>query len=217
MIDITACMNKLAQKRPVFTSEADFQFSLAWEIKSSYSDSEVILEYIPRYNRNVHIDILVVVEGGFIPIELKYKTRGTDNIAVNGIQYHLKNHGAKDVNCYKYLYDIQRIEEFRDKGDSFVEGYTIFITNETSYKKAPTKKDCVYAAFSLEEGITKTGNMDWSPEASEGTKKGCENPINLAGTYLIHWDDYSCIDTSKEGTFIWTMAKVKATESLLTP
>ena len=109
MIDITACMNRLAHKRPVFTSEADFQFSLAWEIKSLYEDSEVILEYIPRYNRNVHIDILVVVDGRFIPIELKYKTRGTDNIAVNGIQYHLKNHGAKDVNFYKYLYDIQRI------------------------------------------------------------------------------------------------------------
>ena len=113
--------------------------------------------------------------------------------------------------------DIQRIEEFRAKGDSFVEGYTIFITNEMSYKKAPTKKDCVYAAFSLEEGITKTGNMDWSPEASEGTKKGCENPINLTGAYLIHWDKYSCVDTSKEGTFIWTMAKIMATEPLLTP
>ena len=209
MIDITACMRRLSGKRPVFASEADFKFSLAWEIQSVYSDSEVIIEYIPQYSRNVHIDILVVKDGKFIPIELKYKTRGAE-IKAGGIQYNLKNHGAKDINCYKYLYDIQRIEEFRDNCILFEEGYTIFITNETTYKKAPARKDCIYAAFSLEEGIVKTGKMDWSPEAGEGTKKGCENPVNLTGEYLIHWDRYSCVDTSQEGTFIWTMAKISS-------
>ena len=51
--------------------------------------------------------------------------------------YVLKEQGAKDQGCYNYLKDIMRIEEFRDKNNNFIEGYTIKITSEMSYLKPP--------------------------------------------------------------------------------
>ena len=72
----------------------------------------------------------------------------------------LKEQGAKDQGCYNYLKDIMRIEEFRDKSDKFIEGYTIKITSEISYLKPPTKVNCTYAEFSIEEGSIKTGCMN---------------------------------------------------------
>lgn len=53
--------------------------------------------------------------------------------------YLLEEQSAKDQGCYKYLKDKMRIEEFRDKSNNFIEGYTIKITSEISYLKSPTK------------------------------------------------------------------------------
>ena len=72
----------------------------------------------------------------------------------------LKEQGAKDQGCYNYLKDIMRIEEFRDKSNNFIEGYTIKITSEISYLKPPTKVNGTYAEFSIEEGSNKTGCMN---------------------------------------------------------
>lgn len=209
MLDLSKIMKQLANKRPLFTSEADFQFALAWEIKSEYEDCNVYLEFIPEYDRNVHIDILVEKDGKYIPIELKYKTRYTDKIIHNGICFQLKNQSAKDVNCYKYFYDVQRIEKFCEYyGQRVEEGYAIFITNDISYSKHPAKKGCVYAAFSLHEGRTVKGRLNWSEKASEGTKKGCEDLIDLKNEYSLHWECYSKINNSKYGTFISSILRV---------
>lgn len=188
MFDILEIMKLLAAKRPLFTSEADFQFALAWEIKSEYEGCNVYLEFIPEYDKDIHIDIVVEYNGKYFPVELKYKTKYTDEINYNGICFQLKNQSAKDVNCYKYLYDIQRIEKFCRHYKQAEEGYAIFITNDISYKKPPVKKDCVYADFSLHEGRSITGKLDWSEKASDGTKKGCKNPIELEKSYTMHWE-----------------------------
>ena len=58
---------------------------------------------------------------------------------INDEVYVLKEQGAKDQGCYNYLKDIMRIEEFRDKSNNFIEGYTIKITSEISYLKASDK------------------------------------------------------------------------------
>lgn len=207
LLNIDLLMQKLKEKRKIFVSEADFQLELAWVIKDEYPNAKVRLEYCPAFDLSMHIDILVIMDNKWIPIELKYKTKGC-NKNVDGDIYNLKNHGAKDVNCCLYLKDLQRIEKIRENVQNFVEGYVIFLTNELSYAKKPIKSDCVYKDFSLENGIIKHGVLNWSENASAGTKKNCETPIHLKSYYNIKWVIYSQIDNTNTGTFIYLKNKV---------
>ena len=96
MFDIYKIIGKLKNKRQIFTSEADFQLELAWIIKEEYPNTKVRLEYCPSFDLNMHIDILVIYDNKWIPIELKYKTKCCNKL-INGEIFNLKNHGAKDV------------------------------------------------------------------------------------------------------------------------
>ncbi|MBQ9314290.1 MAG: hypothetical protein IJ220_04715 [Clostridia bacterium] len=206
--NIEKIVTKLKNKRKIFVSEADLQLEMAWIIKEEYPNSKVRLEYCPEFDPNMHIDILVITNGEWIPIELKYKTKGCTK-TIDDEKFILKNHGAKDVNCYLYLKDIQRIESIRKNVPKFKAGYTIFVTNELSYLHKPMKENCVYKEFSLEEGIIKSGTLNWSEEASEGTKKNCEIPIELKAKYLINWKTYSKIDETNTGTFMYLVNEIK--------
>ena len=205
--NIELIISKLKEKRKIFVSEADFQLEMAWVIKEEYPNSKVRLEYCPSFDLNMHIDILVIIDSKWIPIELKYKTKGCKKYIDNEI-FNLKNQGAKDVNCYLYLKDIQRIERIRDNVLEFSEGYTIFITNELSYTRKPLNQECVYKQFSLENNIIKNGTLDWSERASDGTKKKCEEPICLRDNYTINWNNYSKIDDTNTGTFVYLINKI---------
>ena len=200
MVDIYKAIDILRSRRTIFVSEADFQLELAWVIKELYPNAKVRLEYCPTFDTAMHIDILVIDNGLWTPIELKYKSKGCSKV-VDGEVFNLKDHSAKDVNSYLYLKDIKRIEQVKNNVEYFERGYTVFITNELSYMKKPQKVDCIYSQFSLEHGITKSGILDWSANAGAGTKKGCEEPIKLLGTYEMAWEDYSKLDETNTGTF----------------
>ena len=207
-LDMRAAMKALRQKRKCYVSEADFQLELAWVLKDMYPDALVRCEYVPEFNTNVHMDILVIKDGKWHPIELKYKTKGAA-LTVDNEKYVLKNHGAKDIGCYLFLYDIYRIETIKDSiGSAFAEGYAIMLTNELSYCKPPRKKDCVYSAFTLENGCIKHGHLDWAESTGEGTKKQCRHPIVLKGAYECHWEDYSEIESTEVGIFRFLEIKV---------
>lgn len=209
--DINMVMENLKKKREIFVSEADFQLELAWVIKEHYKDAVIRLEYCPYFNPSMHIDILVIMNDRWIPIELKYKTKGC-NKKIGSEVFVLKNHGAKDINCYFYLKDVQRLESIRDSAPEFLEGYTVFLTNDLTYKKKPAKSDCIYNEFSLEEGIIKNGTLNWSENTGKGTKKNCEETILLNGSYQIEWQEYCQVDDSNTGRFIYTVSKVEKDE-----
>ena len=172
-----------------------------------YPDSEIRCEYVPLFDLNMHIDILVIKNKRWIPIELKYKTKACE-IKVNQEIFYLKNHGAKDVNCYRYLADIQRIEKIRDKEKQFEEGYSVFLTNDQSYTKVPQKENCVYKEFSIEEGAEKRGTLAWSPDTGDGTKKGMEDPITLKDCYEMRWKEYCVLNESNTGKFLYVVNKI---------
>ena len=111
--DIYRVIKETKERRKIFTSEADFQLELAWSIKSIYQDAKVRMEYCPFYGTNVHIDILVFLNDKMYPIELKYKTKEM-TFTDDNEKYSLKNHYAKNINCYLYYKDIQRIETFKN-------------------------------------------------------------------------------------------------------
>ncbi len=190
---IVQVLDSLRSKRKLFSSEADFQFALAWTIKELYPRVEVRLEWIPvDYNPNIYIDIVVLDDGRLIPIELKYKTKKTDKL-VDGERFVLKNQSAQDLGRYDFLKDIQRIEFIKKHFSNFSEGYAILLTNDPYYLVRPSAS-ASYTQFSIADGDTKTGSLRWADGSQASLlRKG----IDLAGSYPIRWGKYSILDDTE--------------------
>lgn len=109
---IESALEQLKKKHRIFHSEADFQFSLAWELQKILPTAKIRLEYCPSFAREMHIDIYVIDEDGSHPIELKYKSRDIELIDDNEY-FKLKNHGAQDIGRYDYLYDTRELKIVR--------------------------------------------------------------------------------------------------------
>lgn len=96
MLDIHRIMKSLATRRPVFHSESDFQFALAWQIHESIPNCEVRLEFKPFPDESMYLDIwLPTAETA---IELKYLTRNLD-VEYGGERFTLAS-GARDIESY---------------------------------------------------------------------------------------------------------------------
>jgi hypothetical protein len=221
-MDLQSIIETLREKRPIFYSEADFQFALAWEIQQKYHDADVRLEY-PAENQggkpNAYIDILVWLKERVYPIELKYRTRklsvtvgdetfalkeqsAQDGGAYNSLKdisrlemFVLKEQGAQDAGAYNSIKDISRLENFVSslKENGFECGYALWLTNDSLFWRGPIHKDVSWEEFSIREGEEKSGSMWWIGDPHIG--KGYEDPIELKGTYTIAWKEYS--DVSK--------------------
>lgn len=184
--NIELIISELKKERKVFASEKDFQFEIAFIIKNKYPSATVILEYRPDFaekifNNNMYIDILVIYNGKWIPIELKYKTKKC-NITLleknNKIKYNLEDHNCITDIRYYYLKDIERIEKVRnklEKNNLFEKGYTIFITNNTNIY------DKKYPLISLHNG----SNIN-----SLNTKKYTTKKLDIKGNYDIKWNTF---------------------------
>lgn len=200
--EIEKIIMKLAERRKLFHSEDDFKFALALTIKELYKNAEIRLEY--PFD-NIHIDILVNLNDNRIPIELKYKTKEY-HLKVNEENYNLKEQYAENIGKYLYLKDIQRIENLIGKCSKISEGYTIFVTNNKSYQNSSrSNSKCIN--FSLKNGriIKKKSKLVWNKSK---VKKYLENPIELKNEYQINWKQYSKIDDSNAGTFIYLVNRI---------
>ncbi len=126
MIDkavIEKVLNDLASKRPVFWSEADFQFAFAWELQNELPQASIRLErrFDADDNTPMYIDIWVEYEGKVYPIELKYKTSNYSD-EIGGEKYLLKTQSACDTGCHDFLKDINRIEIISKSAVNFGKG-----------------------------------------------------------------------------------------------
>ena len=73
MFDIHGIMKELAKRRPVFHSEADFQFALAWRQRTiPKSEMRLSTIHVPTHNIEDTVDIYSQVRKDVI--ELKYPT-----------------------------------------------------------------------------------------------------------------------------------------------
>ena len=207
-MDITKILNNLSNKRKIFVSEADFQFALAWEIKSEIPEAEVRLEYCPvDIDSSMHIDILVKIGQDIYPIELKYMTKQCD-VAVDDERFILKNQGAQDIKRYDFIKDICRVEKLSEVMDDFKEGYCIAITNDQSYWNVSTNSNTCDAAFRINDNSIKEGKLQWAAHTGRGTNKNREEALILKNRYDICWRDYSKINDSNSGAFKYLCLKV---------
>ncbi|HKK82681.1 MAG TPA: hypothetical protein VJ958_00470 [Atribacterota bacterium] len=208
-LDMNLIMSKLKSKRQIFHSEADFQFALAWEIQREYPEVEVRLEYAYKIGDKLyHIDILVINENQYIPIELKYKTL-KKSVIFESEEFHLKNHGAQDLGKYDLLKDVVRVEKVLQDHNKFVDGHVIMLTNDPSYWKKESKENTCCADFSIADARVVTGNMAWAKHTGAGTMKNREEPIALMGTYNLKWYDFSKFDEKRNGQFRYLLIDVE--------
>ena len=186
---ITTLMQTLAQSRPVFHSEADFQHAFAWTLQRMFPDAQVRLELpVVVGDRTMHVDIWAVIDGQPYAVELKYKKRRLD-AAIGTERFVLKNDGAQDLGRYDYIKDIVRLERIAMHLPSAC-GYAVLLTNDSAYwtGSGVTTAD---AAYRMPEGRLLTGELSWSSAAGPGTTRGREQALKLTGSYTAAWHDYS--------------------------
>lgn len=208
--DIYRILIELSKTNPLFCSELEFQFYLAWKIKEIYQDDfEIRIEHPTHCNeRNRNIDLLLVDHcGKYIPIELKYKTNEVE-LPQGKYIFSLKGHGAEDTTKHGYLKDISRIEDFKRIESKFMVGYAIMITNQVKVWQKITNKNKSDYNFSLEDGIKiLRGKKKWSENTAVKTQK--ENPpFILENDYSINWFDYCNFDC-KNGHFKVLVTEIK--------
>ena len=207
MFTINDLLTGLAEGRKVFHSEADFQHALAWHIHHAMPESQVRLEVdvMQVEHQRRSLDIWLPLEG--IAIELKYKTRGLELERVDE-SFVLRDQSAQDQGRYDFLRDIQRVEFLRSEREQCKAGYAVLLTNDSSYWKAPTDRDTVDADFRLHEGRTISGTLAWSDRASPGTVSGRKSPIQIRGSYRLHWQEYSSFPERPYGEFRYLAVSV---------
>ena len=187
--DIRKALAALAERRPVFHREADFQFALAWEIQKHHPDIGVRLEYpVPLEGERGYIDTWLQDSDGAAAIELKYWTRRAE-LAINGEDFKLKEQSAQDLGRYDLWKDVRRVERLI-AGSHAVRGYVLAVSNDQNYWNQG-RPGTVDAAFRTHEGRDVSGTLAWSTRASAGTTKSREAPIELQGRYVTRWQPYS--------------------------
>lgn len=198
----------LANERPIYHSEADFQHALAWKIQKYCYDkglnANIRLEK-PSYfdDKNNYIDLIVELDDVIIAIELKYKTKKLDNFIFNNESFNLKNHGAHNLNRYDFIKDIWRLENFLSQGyPKRTIGYAIFLTNDSAYQKASRKAEVDDLDFRIHQRLLNAGELKWKFNENKRKRK---NSIYLLSDYDLDWANYSKVNNH---TFDYLLVEV---------
>ena len=194
-VDVDEALETIAKARPVFHSEADFQFALAWQVKSVDPEIQVTLESRPL--PGVHLDLAFARRDQYSAIELKYLTRRWDG-AHDGEQYRLANQSAHDYGRYGVVKDVSRVESFiRDRPGA--NGAVIVLTNDPAYRSARDDSAANDSAFRISDGRVLHGTHSWRrPPAS--VERG--RSLEISRPYALTWAPYS---TLKDGTELWKL------------
>ncbi|WP_206448104.1 hypothetical protein [Agrococcus sp. KRD186] len=192
-------LNGLAANRPVFHSEADFQFALAWEIQKTLPNAQVRLESrLPRgaddeqVRGAEYIDIEIRSGLARTALELKYITKKWVGQFADE-KFELKNHSALDQRRYDILKDLTRIERFVGVDGESRNGAVVVLTNDQALSSVPTRAwgESFDAAFRLHEGVFLSGALAWGAAASVGTTRGRVRQLELGGEYSMTWRAYA--------------------------
>ena len=198
--DANLVLDSLSSTREVFHSEFDFQFAFAWTAKNIYPHLEVRLETHPTPSESLDLALVDPTSNSGIAIEFKYKTLAWEGNHQGEI-FALKSHGASDIGCYDIVKDIARVERFIAEKSRW-NGYAITLTNDPTYWNLRTHGRQTNAEeFRVSDGLTLKGSRRWGPNTGNGTKKGREADLDIAGTYKLKWRPYSEVSIKAGGTF----------------
>lgn len=194
-LDLVDVMATLAARRPVFHSEADFQFAFVQAIAAADPGIEVRLEVRQAADRAEYVDLACWTTQQRTLIEFKYATAGWTGTDPSGEQFHVKHHAAYDLARRYFIHDIHRLERFTaDQPGS--NGIAIMLTNEPALWTPPSGRPTRDSNFRIHQDRTLTGHLVW------GNGDAPRYDQHLTGTYTAQWHDYSHLDGPK-GHFRW--------------
>lgn len=224
---INEVLDKLAKRRPLFWSEADFQFEFAWELhKMLDGKAKIYLERrfeIDNTSNNstneksnksttnrslnkLYVDIWVEYDNKTYPIELKYTTKRCKiHDAENPVE--TKEQSARDAGCYRFLWDIKRLEDIKTTlKEKEVKGYAIMLTSDAGYYNH-SGQSTLFDNFRLTEGRTippRTSDrkFKWILNKITALKKESHWTKNwpeftLKGEYKLHWLEYKSEESKR--------------------
>ncbi len=199
----------LKSNQELLFNERDLQMHLALWLKASknrYDDVDIEY-YVPNselqgygdlWDNELRIDIVVRKETEYVPIELKYKTKGVNRqISRFGIKLSkevlvVKNQGAQNLGMYGFWKDVKRIELLRRRFDNIHNGLVVFVTNDEMYVKGSKESSDNYL-MNISEG-THSIHKYWQKRES---KLAESNPyFDVETNYSIHWE-YNIINDEK--------------------
>lgn len=188
-VDLDAALSALAWVRPVFHSEADFQHALAWQVHAADPLMRVRLEARAVSGERLDLWFGRPDLGLSTALELKYLCTSLD-VVHDGERFVLPVQGAQDVRGYDVIKDVSRVERIVSQRVTH-NGAVVAITNDPSYWTRPSHgRRTGAAAFRLYDGELVSGVRAWGPE-SAGTQKYRKDAIELTGSYVMAWRDYS--------------------------
>lgn len=196
-------MAHLSTRRPVFHSEADFQFAFAQTVADLDDTIRIRLEVPKRTDRRTYVDLTCTAETVSL-IEFKYVTRawtGTDGDTDGDTDepFSLRGHEALDLARLHFIHDVTRLEAWTSQ-ESGTNGFAVLLTNDNRLWEPPTAPRTTRdQAFRVHEGCTVTGDLTWGTAERPYER----NNRHLRGTYTAKWADYSSPDTQVGGTLRW--------------
>jgi hypothetical protein len=196
-------MTSLSARRPVFHSEADFQFAFAQAVKEAAPEIEVRLEVRQSVERAEYVDLACSSARQRTLIELKYPTAGWIGTDGNGEAYVVRNHAAHDLARRYFIHDIRRLERFTSDQAS-TDGIAIMLTNEHNLWSPPGSRTTRDINFRIHDGRTLAGGLVW------GTGDTPRYDQRLSGSYTARWSDYSTVD-GPSGRFRWLAFGISST------
>lgn len=198
---LPAVMTHLASRRPVFHSEADFQFAFAQSIAALDRRIGIRLEVPVRgEHRRTYVD-LVCRDGDAVSlVEFKYVTRawsGTDGHTDE--KFDLRGHEALDLARLYFIHDVTRLEGWT-AAQLCGNGFAVLLTNDGRLWDHPAPgRPTRDHGYRLHKGRTLTGPLTW------GTRDAPfeANDRQLRGSYVADWQEYSQQDDRTGGKFRW--------------
>lgn len=232
MIDITNLIKILQSNRKVFHSEDDLKLSFGMEVLNNFTNCQVRLErpvdikMVDRNNKTMAarapIDVVIIEkDGNLIPIELKYKTKGTQ-LEYEDEKYQLKDHGAIDIGRYSFRKDIYRIEQYLESHSDSETGYVLILTNDNAYFNTDVsqknnydkflsfhddsliiKKDrgWNYSKIDKNKYERRAGDKRWFYKGKKKVHWTCSKELfyklDLYSDYVIDWVTYSSLSETE--------------------
>lgn len=183
--DVRSTLSRLAEARPVFHNEADFQHALAWQAHVDDPTARIRLETRPL--PGVRLDVFVETSGHRTALELKYLVKRLV-VDLNHEHFELRPQQAHDVRRYDVVKDVGRLEMLlAAKAADRATG--VVLTNDPLYWSVG-RPGSIDEAFHIAEGRRLAGNLAWAASAGAGTTKGRRDPLIVAGNYQLTWQTY---------------------------
>lgn len=194
-----------AARTEIFAGESDLQMALAVWLSTTNNYDHIHTEYfipvsiLPNYywgNKDrLHIDIVVEKDGKYLPIELKYHTNSLGKKNADTTRFGqsigpieiIKTQNATNLSLYNSWKDVCRLELLEKKFKNVVGGIALTVTNTPLYWKKTKSSSAAYLPFTMTEGATRRGIMNWEGEISKKSLKTHPNGFQLIGSYTCNW------------------------------